>query len=153
MPVEFTELEPRRYAYLAHRGLYPEIGATFGRMAEIAGKAGLIDKPGALFVGVYHNDPSATPAGELRSDAGITVSEDETIPDDLEEGRIPGGRYAKGVHKGSYAKMGDSWGELWSAIYASGTKPRVGSPFELYMGDMDTTPEDELITELYVAVE
>ena len=153
MTIEITELEPRRYAYLTHKGLYPEIGATFGRMAGLAGSAGLLGGRDALFVGVYHNDPSATPVEELRSDAGVTVPDDATVPSGLQQGRLPGGRYAKGVHRGSYSGMTEAWGSLWSAVHDSGAKPRPVSPFEIYVCDMDATPEDELITELYVAVE
>ena len=152
MPLETIEIPTRRYAYLRHHGPYPEIGATFGRMAGIAGRAGLLG-PDALFVGVYHDDPGATPVEELRSDAGVTVAEGTALPPELQAGTIPGGRYAKGIHKGPYSKMNDAWGDFWSAIHASGSKPRPVAPFELYISDMDATPEDELITELYVAVE
>ena len=153
MNIEYTTLEPRRYAYLRHVGPYQQIGATFGQMAGIAGPAGLIGGPDALFVGVYHNDPSTTAAEELQSDAGITVADGTPIPQGLQEGHLPGGRYAKGVHKGSYSKMTDSWMAFWSALQSSDVKPRMAPPFELYISDMDTTPEDELITELYAPIE
>ncbi|RYG27131.1 AraC family transcriptional regulator [bacterium] len=153
MNIEYVTLEPRRYAYLRHVGPYPEIGSTFGKMADIAGPAGLVNDPEALFVGVYHNDPSATPPEELQSDAGITVSDTMVIPDELQIGTLAGGRYAKGVHKGSYSKMGESWMAFWSTLQTTDAKPRMESPFELYINDMETTPEDELITELYAAIE
>jgi AraC family transcriptional regulator len=153
MNIEFVTLEPRQYVYLRHHGPYPEIGATFQRMAAIAGPAGLIGRPDALFVGVYHDDPGSTPAEDLKSDAGVTVDNGIAAPASLELGELPAGRYAKGIHKGSYATMGDSWGKFMAAIDESGCKLRTVSPFELYISDMDTTPEDELITELYAAVE
>ncbi len=153
MNIEIVNFDARRYAYLRHHGPYFQIGDTFGKMAAIAGAAGLIGVPGTHFVGVYHNDPDATPPEKLESDAGITLAGDTPVPAGLEEGRIEGGRYVKGVHVGSYSKMTESWGEFWSAINASGTKTKMVSPFELYISDMNTTPEDELITELYAAVE
>lgn len=153
MNIEYTTLEPRRYAYLRHVGPYQEIGSTFGKMAGIAGPAGLINDSEALFVGVYHNDPSATPPEELQSDAGITVTELMVVPDELQQGTLAGGRYAKGVHKGSYANMTESWMSFWSTLQSSEAKPRMAPPFELYINDMATTPEDELITELYAPVE
>ncbi len=153
MNIEIVELPTIRYAYLRHHGHYPEIGATFGKMAAIAGHAGLIGQPGALFIGVYHNDPDQTPVEELASDAGITVAEGVPIPAGLEEGTIPGGRFVKGAHIGSYSKMSESWGEFFGAIHAGGVKTRMTSPFELYISDMDTTPENELLTELYAGAE
>ena len=151
--VEFVSLEPRRYAYLRHLGPYPEIGGTFGKMAAIAGRAGLTAQPGALFVAVYHDDPGTTPPERLTSDAGISIAEGTGVPEGLQEGLIAAGRYAKGVHRGSYEKMGDSWMALYAALHESGAKMRGVSPFEIYVSDMDTTPVSELVTELYVAVE
>ena len=153
MKIDLLDLAPRRYAYLRHLGPYPEIGASFGRMAGIAGSAGLLGTPDALFVGVYFDDPSSTPPERLRSDAGVTVSEGAAIPARLEEGRLAGGRYAKGVHMGSYANMTESWGAFMTSIDASGAKPRMEPPFELYLSDMGATPEAELVAELYMAVE
>lgn len=152
MEIEIAEREPQRYAYLRHLGPYPQIGSTFGRMAEIAGGAGLLG-PNTRFIGVYHDDPSSTPPEALRSDAGVTLSGEVPLTAGLEEATLAGGRYAKGVHRGSYAKMGESWMAFFDAIHAAGLKPRMAPPFELYISDMDTTPEDELITELYAGVE
>lgn len=150
MDIETVEREPVRYAYLRHRGPYPEIGSTFGRMA---GLTGLLGAPGFRFVAIYHDDPMANPPETLRSDAGVTLADGVAAPDGLEEGTIAGGRHAKGTHKGSYAKMGDSWMALYDALPAAGLKPRPSPPFEVYMGEMETTPEDELTTEIYVPVE
>ncbi len=153
MNIEYVNLEPRRYAYLRHHGPYYLIGSSFEKMCGTAGPSGLIGVPDTHFVGVYHNDPGATAPEELESDAGVTLVGETPVPAGLEEGTLPGGRYAKGVHIGSYSKMGESWGELWSAIHAAGDTPRPSSPFEIYISDMATTPENELITDLYVAIE
>ena len=151
MVIEVIEREPLRYAYIRHQGAYPEIGGTFGRLVEIARSAGLLE--GAFFVGVYYDDPSRTPPETLRSDAGVTLSADAAIPDGLEEGVLIGGRYAKGVNLGSYSTMGESWMATFDAIHRQDLHPKDAPTFEVYLGDMDTTPEDELITELYVPVE
>lgn len=153
MSIERVDLQPIRYAYLRHSGPYNEIGSTFGQMAAIANPAGLVARPGALFVGVYHDDPMSNPPETLRSDAGITVANDTPIPDQLQEATIPGGKYVKGIHKGPYDKMNDTWHAIYQAIHAQNIQTRMVSPFELYISDMDTTPPDELITEIYVAVE
>jgi AraC family transcriptional regulator len=153
MNIDFVNFDARRYAFLRHHGPYFEIGTTFQKMAAIAGPAGLTAVPDALFVGVYHNDPSVTPPEKLESDAGITLAEGTAVPEGLQEGHLEGGRYAKAVHIDSYSKMGESWGKFWSALNESGAKTRMVSPFELYISDMAKTPEEELITELYIAVE
>ena len=41
MEVETLLRDPVRYAYLRHIGAYQEIGPTFGKMASVAGGAGL----------------------------------------------------------------------------------------------------------------
>ena len=152
MDIETVDRAPVRYAYLRHIGPYPEIGSTFGRMAALAGPAGMLGGPDALFIGVYHDDPMTNPPGTLRSDAGVTLADGVPVPDGLEEGALGGGRHAKDIHKGSYAKMGDGWMALYESIHRAGLKPRPAPPFEIYVSDMETTPEDELITELYVPI-
>lgn len=153
MNLEFVELEPRHYVFLPHKGPYPEIGATFQRAGAIVGPLGLIAQPDAVFVGVYHDDPGTVAPENLTSDAGLTVNQETSTPSGMERGELAGGKYAKGIHKGSFEHMGDSWGKLMAAIHQSNATIRPVSPFELYISDMDTTPVDELITELYVAVE
>ena len=58
MHVETETLPGLRLATLRHLGPYQQIGRTFGRMHEIATRAGL---PHRELVGVYYDNPTITP--------------------------------------------------------------------------------------------
>jgi AraC family transcriptional regulator len=157
MSTPSIEIEPhpeQRIAAVRHLGPYHQISEAFARLGELAGKHGLFAQLGAVppkMVGLYYDDPETTPAGELRSDAGLVVPEGVPLPDGLTEVRIPAGRYAKAVHAGPYQQLGDAWSRLMGGwLPASGQRMAAGPSYEVYRNTpMDTAPAD-LRTELYL---
>src|SRR4051812_4319754 len=73
MKVEIENQLQKRVAVVHHRGSYATISQAFSRLGALAGKAGLFETPVAAMVGIYYDDPTTTPAAELRSDAGLVV--------------------------------------------------------------------------------
>jgi len=150
MHVEMETLPALRLATLRHLGPYQEIGRTFGRLDDILTRAGL---PHRELVGVYYDDPAVTPEDQLRSDAGVLIDEGVPLPAGLEEQRVPGGRFARAEHAGSYAGLPDAWGEFKRAIAAqTGIANPRGYTFELYRNTPMDVPEGELRTLLYMSV-
>src|SRR5690242_10958288 len=111
MEIEITDLPAMRIASVPHTGPYHQIGGAFRQLGETAGQAGLF-QPGAVMLGVYHDDTRTVPSDKLRSAAGVTVSPDVAVPPGLEELNLPAGRFAKVVHVGSYESLPGSWREL-----------------------------------------
>ncbi|MEP6859772.1 MAG: AraC family transcriptional regulator [Deltaproteobacteria bacterium] len=138
-----------KVATVHHLGPYNQISEAFARLGPLAG--GLIGSPGTMMVGIYHDDPEAVPAAELRSDAGLVVPATATVPAGLDTTTIPAGRYAKAIHKGPYERLGDTWAQLmgvWIPQHEERIAPTVS--FEVYRNTpMDAKPDD-LVTELYV---
>jgi AraC family transcriptional regulator len=153
MDVEKKRLEALRVATLRHVGPYHRISEAFGRLGEIAGKAGLF-KAKPTMLALYHDDPETTPETELRSDAAVVISEDAKLPDGLVEQRLVGGRYACTTHIGPYEELGDAWARFMGH-WLPGSGERVGSgvSFELYRNNPMEVPKAELITELYISLE
>jgi len=153
MNVDLKELPGLRVAALRHIGPYNRISEAFERLGDIAGRAGLIGRPGTQMLGIYHDDPEATPAAELRSDAGLSIPEDAALPKGLEETRIPAGRYAVATHVGPYTGLPDAWSKLMGSwLPETGHRLGSGPSFEIYRNTpMDTAPAD-LRTELYIPV-
>jgi AraC family transcriptional regulator len=151
MQVELKHLPDLRVAAVHHTGPYNRIGEAFGRLGEIAAKAGLIRRPETEMIALYHDDPEATPVDQLRSDAGVTVPRDAELPDTLAEIHIAAGRYACTTHVGPYSGLGDAWAQFMGAwLPASGHRVGTGPSFEIYRNTpMDAKPE-ELRTELYL---
>lgn len=152
MKVTVIELDAMRLGAIRHVGPYQEIGSAFGKLGTIAAQTGLFG-PQTLIVGLYHDDPETTPAEELRSDAAIRVGDDQPLPDSLIEIRIPAGRYACATHGGSYAGLPDAWAELMGRwLPESEHRVGEGTCLEIYRNNPMDTPEDKLITELYVSL-
>jgi AraC family transcriptional regulator len=150
MQVEITELPARRVASVRHIGPYNQISKAFERLGELAGPAGLFQAPEAAMVGLYYDDPDSVPPDQLRSDAGLFVSADATLPAGLDEQHLAAGRYAKTIHTGSYEELGDAWVRfLGEWLPASGNRLGAGASFELYRNTPMEVPNERLVTELY----
>lgn len=154
MNVEITSYPELRVGTVHHVGPYNRISEAFSKLGEIAGPAGLYADPAATMVALYHDDPESTPAAQLRSDAGLVVSDHTALPPSLDEARIPAGRYARTVHKGPYTELGDVWARfLGEWLPASGHRLGDGASYELYLNNPHGIPSSEYLTELRVPIE
>lgn len=152
MEVVVEEMREFRVAAVTHLGPRKMVGEAFGRLAGIAGPAGLLANPGAKMVAVFHDDPDTTPATELRTSAGVIVPEECVIPPELSELRIPAGKYARATHRGHYAHLSDSWDMLMGKWLPNSGYRVVDRPsYEVYRVADHSRP-DSLETDLYVAI-
>jgi AraC family transcriptional regulator len=151
MDVEIREMPAMRVAAVPHAGRYQDIGKAFERLGSVAGPSGLLLHPGSAMIGIYYDDPDATPPEKLRSEAAIVVPEHVPLPEGLVEQRIPEGRYARAVHVGPYEQLPDAWARLKGEALAAGGH-RIGTrpSYEIYTNDPSRVPKDELRTELYI---
>lgn len=153
MAIEIEQLAPMRVGAVRHVGPYNQIGTSFERLGALAGPAGLFQTPGALMLGVYHDDPRATAPDKLRSDAAIAVGERTQLPDGLTEQRIPGGRYARFAYVGGYEGLPGAWTQFTASLGSGNYRMRTGPGLEVYRNDPRSTPKDQLRTDLYMPVE
>ncbi|MBT3069801.1 GyrI-like domain-containing protein [Rhodomicrobium sp. Az07] len=148
--ISIKTIQPKHLVGLSHRGRYQDIGATFGRLAEIAGARG-IDAVMTGCVGVYYDDPGAVPAEELRSLAAFVVGAPMAVEPPLESAMIEGGHYAVLRFVGPYEGLGDAWAWLYSdGLSKLGRPMREGPAFEDYVNDPMNTKPTDLVTDLYV---
>lgn len=153
MNVEVTDMPEFRIGAVRHIGPYNQIPEAFARLGAIAGPAGLFAAPDAFCLAIYHDDPETTPPAELKSDAAIRLPEGSRIPAGLEEQTIPGGKYARYTHLGPYEGLGDAWARFMGEwLPASGHK-FLGPTYEIYRNDPQSTPPQDLQTDLYLRVE
>lgn len=153
MHVEMKDLPELRVAAVRHIGPYNRISEAFQRLGEIAGRAGLIRHPGTEMLALYHDDPDATPADQLRSDAALTVPNDAVLPSGVTEIRIAAGRYACMVHVGPYTGLGDAWERFMGTwLPESGHRLASGPSFEIYRNTPMDTPPEKLRTEMYLPI-
>ncbi len=148
MEVKIETFPEIRVATVRHIGPYNRIPEAFGKLGELAGRHGLF-KPGALMLGVYHDDPETTPAAELRSDAAVSLSEADPLPESMGELRLPAGQYAVVLHRGSYSRLGDTWQRFMGQwLPQSGHRIGPGYSTEVYLNHPGNAAEKDLLTEL-----
>ena len=150
MDVQIVNQPDLRIAGIRHIGPYQEIGTRVRRPRRLANgppPAGVADDRALSRRSRGHA------AGQLRSDAALTLPGKTPGPAGLIEQHIPAGRYAKAVHKGGYEGLPATWNALKSEwLPKSGHK--MGHPsYEVYVNNPMTTEKSELLTEIYLRLE
>ncbi len=149
--IDIKTLPDMRVAALEHIGPYPQIAATFNRMAEIFSAAKLWGAVTGPSIGLYYDAPASKPAAELRAHAGMIVAHDAHLPPSLLDLHVAGGRYGVLRLVGPYTGLPAAWDYLYGTwLPASGQELADAPPFELNPNSpMDTAPAD-LITDICV---
>jgi AraC family transcriptional regulator len=149
MNVETQQLQPMRVAYLRHIGPYNEVGPTWERLLMILGKDGYLGGSPMMF-GICHDDPEITPASKIRYDACVTVDNDFLPTGEIQVQVVAGGEYARTTHAGAYSNLGKTYTEfLGQWLPRSGRELRDAPCFEVYLNDPQSTPPEELLTDIY----
>jgi AraC family transcriptional regulator len=93
MKVITRKIKPMRVAYLRHVGPYEGVGQTWiDIVARLSADKQF--RKSSVFIGIGHDNPTVTPAAELRYDACITVDEGYEPKKPVELQTIVGGDYA-----------------------------------------------------------
>ena len=154
MKVEIKSYPELRAGTVRHIGPYMQISEAFERLGAIAGPARLLERPGAMMVALYHDDPESTPVDQLRSDAAVVVPPDVPLPEGLAEQHIAAGDYASTVHVGPYEQLGDAWLRFMGEwLPSSGRRLGKGVSYEVYVNNPMTAPKEKLITEMRIPLE
>lgn len=153
-PVEIRDMPPVRLASMAHHGPYPAIGATFGRLWQTLASAGLAGRITGPAVALYHDDPAAVPANELRADAAVPLAPGTALPTGLSDLALPGGRAAVLTFRGPYAGLPEAWSWLYAGwLPSSGETPAARPPYERYLNAPDQTAAADLLTEIVLPLD
>ena len=90
----------------------------------------------------------------LAEGSGACTQPDIALTGTLAWQPLSPGRYAVFTHHGSYRTLHQSWAAIYRDwLPTSGETLRDCPPLELMVTTPDTTPEDKLITEIWVPVE
>lgn len=151
MEVRIERLPELRVAGIRVLGPYAESGPKAWKLLTPWIARRQVSGASTMFLGLCHDDPEITPPERIRYDAMVTVPEDFE-PDDYVIVRVIRSReYAVAVHKGPYATLPWSWSALfWEWLPASGRTPLGAPRMEAYLNAPDATPEDDLLTRLYL---
>lgn len=149
-PVEIRECEPRRVVFVRHVGPYEQCLVAWDTLMEWAAPRGLI-APGAEMLGICHDDPDVTPADKIRYDACLTFNGSVETSGEIGVTTIPGGEYAVQRFVGPYEQLEDAYALLFGRMLPQiGREPSMEPCVEKYWNDPETTPADELETDVCV---
>ena len=109
MNVTIKNINARRLAVFEHRGDPRKVGESVNKLMNWtkAQPANLKPKAGEAF-GFAYDDPQQTPAADFRFDLAITIPEQLLLKGEAVEKRLPAGRYAVAMHKGSRDNISDT---------------------------------------------
>ncbi|WP_346898339.1 GyrI-like domain-containing protein [uncultured Roseibium sp.] len=133
-------------------GMAPEdigaaMGETFQAVWDFLLESGVETTGKALSV-YYAYDPD-----EMTFRAGFSVDADdrEKATDPIRYDTTPAGRVLHFRHTGPYSKLRDSYGQMMAYMEKEGLK--IAAPaWEVYLNDPTKTPEDELLTDVFVSL-
>jgi AraC family transcriptional regulator len=151
MDVRIKQQPEIRVGTVRHIGPYQNIPQAFERLAKLM--AGAKRPPQPQLLALYYDDPEATAADRLRSDAALSFPAGTDVPAGLIERRVPAGKYASLVHVGMYDGLPNAWATLRKEVAARGLRPTGAASYELYLTDPMSAAPSELRTELFMPVE
>lgn len=152
MNVMIKKLEARRLAVIEHKGDPKLVGNSVSKLINWAKSqpTNLKPKAGEAF-GFAYDDPKLTSAEDFHFDLAITIPEQLTLKGEVIEKRLPAGRYAIAMHKGSRDNISDTVYGLYRNWLPNSGEELAELPciFCYYNFDHEVA-ETELLTECWL---
>jgi AraC family transcriptional regulator len=149
MQVEVKQLPKLQVAYVRHIGPYNRIPEAFDRLKRWAGPRRLMEQPGAMVLGVYHDDPEVTETAKLRSSACVTVPPGTAVDGEVGTMTIPGGLFAVARFEIDDTEYADAWNQLMGGwMPESGYQSDDRMCYEIYRSMPDENPQHKHIIDI-----
>jgi AraC family transcriptional regulator len=149
-PIEIREVPRMRLAGLAHRGSYIGVGKAFESAYALLAARQLV-APGARWMAVYLDDPTAVPESQLISQAGLSVPHDCAIEPPLIPFEVGGTPCAVLRHTGPYASMRAAYEWLYGYWLVNSGREAADLPvFEEYLNNPRETAPADLLTDIFL---
>jgi AraC family transcriptional regulator len=159
--IETCELPDRVVVAVRHIGPYDQVGAGFATLDVWLREHPEVGPLGEMLA-ISYDDPSVTPAAQLRSDAAVEVlrpgSAAQVVntlagPAPVVIRTVPGGRFATARHRGPYRDLPTAWEGFLAGLAAAGTTADPRRPsFEVYRNTPADTADSDLLTDLFAAI-
>ena len=98
---------------------------------------------------IYHDEEYREEAADL--EVVVPVTGKVTASEGVEVRNLPASKVASLIHKGPYETIGPAYGKLSEYVIRSGLKP-AGPLMDLYLSDPNSTPKEEIMTEIRMPV-
>jgi AraC family transcriptional regulator len=145
------EVKPFVYCCIVHKGPLADMSAVIGQLMQAMQGQNLFASIQGPVVGVYYNSPADTKPGELLWEVGFPVAEGATPQSPLGKKEWKYASVATAVHKGPYAKAGETIQRLMDWAKAKGYAI-AGPTMERYLNNPMQVKPEELRTEIWIPV-
>ena len=152
MKVITRKIKPMRVAYLRHVGPYEDTSQTWIDLTTRLSANKQIRKS-SMFIGIGHDNPTVTPAEELRYDACITVDEDYKPKKPVELQTIVGGDHAV-VKNCPVEKIKEAFQYLYGKWLARSSRELRPAPgFIVFVGARDAVAPRKQRVDIYMPLQ
>lgn len=150
LSIELASLDPFSIMAVRTEGTYPELAEVYIALADAIGG---IENIRNIF-GITMNNAEEGLGGDLVFDCGFEVGTmPESVPERVRQLAIDGGQFLVTRHQGCYSGLDETMDALyWSSLGDPRFQPADRPMFMHYLDDPETTPVDELRTDLYLPV-
>ena len=154
LTVRLERLPAIRVAFMRHVGPYAEVGPTFGRLLDWAGRRDLLADPATPSFGLTWDDPDVTAPERLRYDACVAVPESVGAEGEVGIHLVPARECAAVTYRGPYEGLDDVYRWLCGAWPPrSGREVSAAPCLEFYRNDPQVVPPPELVTDVLLPLE
>ena len=157
--IEVEEVQQEALPVMGVRAVYNEtddigtaMGGAFAQILEYV-ERNSIDMQQARFVSIYSSIDQSIPQPDFL--AGIISDQADNKPNsNIEPYTIPAGVYIRGIHRGAYTNLSESYQALASYINSREDRQIAGDVFEEYITDPAAVPDTAAwVTHIYFRVE
>ena len=147
--MEVREQQPKQVIYVRLTGAYMALAYCEAYVSEEK-----IDTRYMEYICIYHDDPKVTEPKNLRTDVCFTVPSPAQPRGEIGVKEIPGGKYLIFRYKGPYANLGAVYDTIYGHwIPQGGYTVSNSRGYESYLNSPESTPPEELLTEICIPVE
>jgi AraC family transcriptional regulator len=150
--VEVKEMPEMNVIYCRHTGAFDQIHVAYDKLMRFAGPRGLLNRPEAKTLTVYHDDPSVTAIENVRQSACLVVQEEVKVEGEIGKMTVPAGKYAVLPIEIDVTEFEKAWNTICLWFTQSGYEPGEGYPYELYYADPSTHPENKFVLDICIPV-
>ena len=153
--MEVREQQPKQVIYVRLTGAYMALAyceAWKKLYAYVSEEK--IDTRYMEYICIYHDDPKVTEPKNLRTDVCFTVPLPVQPKGEIGVKEISGGKYLVFRYKGPYANLGAVYDTIYGHwIPQGGYTVSNSRGYESYLNSPESTPPEELLTEICIPVE
>ncbi len=142
-----------RVAFIRHIGPYDEVPLVFNRLSDWV-RERQQEQTDLMLIGLPHDNPYLTPPDKLRFDCCVMIEPGIKPAGETGVREIGGDLYATTTHYGSFHRLAETYGWLGRQfIPSAGLTMRKSPAIEIYLTNPETTPPNQLLTDILLPVE